>query len=83
MVSSVLLDTSPVQHTKKCSGIDSENKSVKQNAGQQDHLTVSFYVLRTLGLPYIKKTIVTLTECSDMKCLLTKCALLFESIKDI
>ena len=49
MVSSVLLDTSPVQHTKKCSGIDSENKSVKQNAGQQDHhLTVSFYVLRTL-----------------------------------
>ena len=47
MVSSVLLDTSPVQHTKKCSGIDSENKSVKQNAGQQDHLTGSFNSVST------------------------------------
>ena len=45
MVSSVLRYTSQVEHTKKRNSIDSENKSVKRNAGHQNCLTVSFYVL--------------------------------------
>ena len=45
MVSSVLGNTSQVEHLKKRNSIDSENKSVKRNAGHQNHLTVCFYVL--------------------------------------
>ena len=45
MVSSILHNTSQVERTKKHSRIDSENKSVKQNAGYQNRLTVCFYVL--------------------------------------
>ena len=45
MVSSVLRITSQVEHTKKRSSIDSESKSVKQNANHQNHLTVCFYML--------------------------------------
>ena len=45
MVSSVLRITSQVEHTKKHSSIDSESKSVKQNANHQNHLTVCFYML--------------------------------------
>ena len=36
---------SQVEHTKKCSRSDSENKSVKQNAGHQNRLTLCFYAL--------------------------------------
>ena len=35
MVSSVLRNVSQVEHTKKRNSIDSENNSVKQNAGHQ------------------------------------------------
>ena len=45
MVSSVLRYTSQVEHTKKHNSIDSENKSVKQNAGHQNCLAVSFVTL--------------------------------------
>ena len=45
MVSSVLSNTSQVEHTKKSNNIDSENKSVKRNAGHQNHLAVCFYML--------------------------------------
>ena len=39
MVSSVLRNTSQVEYTKKRNSIDSENKSVKRNAGHQNRLT--------------------------------------------
>ena len=45
MVSSILRNTSQVEHIKKRNGIDSENKSVKRNAGHQNCLTVCFYML--------------------------------------
>ena len=45
MVSSILRNSSQVEHTKKCNSIDSENNSVKRNAGHQNRLTVCFYVL--------------------------------------
>ena len=45
MVSSILHNTSHIEHTKKPNSIDSENKSVKQNAGHQNCLTECFYVL--------------------------------------
>ena len=45
MVSSVLRITSQVEHTKKRNGIDSESKSVKQNADHQNRLAVCFYML--------------------------------------
>ena len=45
MVSSVLRITSQVEHTKKHNSVDSESKSVKQNADHQDRLTVCFYML--------------------------------------
>ena len=55
MISSVLCNTSQVEHTKKHNSIDSENKSVKQNAGHQSCLTVFLRV--TLVLIYSEKTI--------------------------
>ena len=45
MVSSVLLITSQVEHTKKCNNIDGESKFVKQNTNHQNRLTVDFYML--------------------------------------
>ena len=45
MVSSILHVTSQVEHTKKHNSIDSESKSVKQNADHHNHLTVCFYIL--------------------------------------
>ena len=45
MFSSILLNMSQVEHTKKRNSIDIESKSVKQNAGHQNQLTVCFYVL--------------------------------------
>ena len=45
MVSSILHNTSQVEHTMKCNSIDSENKSVKQNISHQNCLTVCFCVL--------------------------------------
>ena len=45
MVSFVLDITSQVEHTKKRYSIDSESKSVKQNADHQNHFTVCFYML--------------------------------------
>ena len=45
MVSSILRITSQVEHTKKRNSIDSESKSVKQNADHQNRLTVCFYML--------------------------------------
>ena len=45
MVSSILHNMSQVELTKKFNGIDSENKSVKRNAGHHNSLTVCFYVL--------------------------------------
>ena len=45
MGSSILHNMSQVEYTRKRNSIDSENKSVKLNAGHQNHLTVSFYVL--------------------------------------
>ena len=52
MVSSVLCITSQVEHTKECNSIDSESKSVKQNADNQNPSTMCFYML----LSYSKKT---------------------------
>ena len=37
--------TSQVEHTKECDGIDSESRSVKQNADHRNGLTVCFYML--------------------------------------
>ena len=45
MVSSVLCITSQVEHTEKRNSIDSESKSVKQNADYHNRLTVYFYML--------------------------------------
>ena len=45
MVSSILRITSQVEHTKKCSSIDSESKFMKRNTDHQNHLTVCFYML--------------------------------------
>ena len=45
MVSSVLRITSQVEHTKERNSIDSESKSVKQNADHLYHLTVCLYML--------------------------------------
>ena len=45
-------NTSQVEHTKKHKSIDSESKSVKQNADHQNRLTVFLHV--TLALPYGK-----------------------------
>ena len=53
MVSSVLRNTSQVEHTKKHSRIDSENKSGKRNTGHQNHLSV--FLRFTLALIYSKK----------------------------
>ena len=43
MVSSVLLNMSQVEHAKKHNGIDSENMSVKRNAGHQNCLISMCY----------------------------------------
>ena len=45
MVSSVLRIMSQVEHTKKRNSIDSESKSVKQNADHWNRLTACFYML--------------------------------------
>ena len=45
MVSSTLHNMSQAERTKKCSRIDSENKSVKRNTDHQNRLTVCFDVL--------------------------------------
>ena len=45
MVSSILRITSRTEHTKKRNSIDSESKSVKQNANHENRLTVCFYML--------------------------------------
>ena len=43
-VTSILPIASQVKHTGKHSNIDSKNKSVKQNADNQNHLMVCFYM---------------------------------------
>ena len=53
MVSSGLRITSQVEHTKKYNSIDSESKSVKQNADNQNRLAMCFFML--LLLPYSNK----------------------------
>ena len=45
---------SQVEHPKKHNSIDSENKSVKRNAGHQNRLTV--FLRATLVLIYSKET---------------------------
>ena len=65
MVSFILHITSQVEHTKKCISIDSESKSVKQNADHQNRLTVCFYML----LPYSKKTFFDLNRALWLKAL--------------
>ena len=45
MVSSVLCITSQVEHTKECNSIDSERKSMQQNADHQNPLIMCFYML--------------------------------------
>ena len=48
MVSSGLRITSQVEHTKKYNSIDSESKSVKQNADNQNRLAMCFFMLLLL-----------------------------------
>ena len=62
MVSSILRNTPQVEHTKKCNSIDSENKSVKQNAGSSELFNSVF--LR-VTLVYSKKMFFALAECAD------------------
>ena len=45
VVTSILHIMSQVEQTKKCNSIDSQSKSVKQNANYQNRLIVCFYML--------------------------------------
>ena len=65
---------SQVKHIKKCSSIDSESKSVKQNADHQNHLTVCFCMLlqyyHMVRKHFVMNRVLWLEALTDQACVI-------------